>query len=229
MAYLVFTASGAATFFGNVLSGKADSNTGGYSLTNSTAGSAEITISPPVGTTLSADSVTVPDVTTTLAGLAVAQIFSQEQTISIPAATATLAMTNSAGTCTHTPGSSSETVSCSSDKKFKSNIKSAWLSDYMSGWLWDFPVRKYTWNATGKRVIGVVAQELQKIHPDMVHEETANDGSHYLAVDEPNVWRLVLAIQELQAFAALVCVVTLLSWVWHLWHWHRHHRGRSNM
>lgn len=133
--------------------------------------------------------------------------------------------TNTSGTCTHTPGSSSETVSCSSDRKFKENITSP---SFFSAWLWDFPVREYTLKSTGERVIGVVAQELQKVHPEMVHENVDANGEAFLTVDAPNIWRLVRAIQELQAFATFVCLIALLAAIWHFVHYHHHHRKKRD-
>jgi hypothetical protein len=56
-------------------------------------------------------------------------------------------------------------------------------------------VRDFTMKATGERQTGVVAQELVKAHPAMVHE-----GSNgFLTVDSPNPWMLVKAVQELKA------------------------------
>ena len=56
-------------------------------------------------------------------------------------------------------------------------------------------VRDYTVKADGSRKTGVIAQELLKTHPDMVH--MGADG--FYTVDAPNPWKLVRAIQELKA------------------------------
>jgi hypothetical protein len=99
---------------------------------------------------------------------------------------------NSSGACTHNPGSSSETVSCSSDARFKSNILDT--KDALD-WLTDLRVRDFTWNATGERRTGVIAQEVKEKHPEMVH----TDSRGYYTVDEPNPWKLIKAVQELTA------------------------------
>jgi hypothetical protein len=101
-------------------------------------------------------------------------------------------LVNSSGACTHTPGSSSETVSCSSDARLKKDIAdaSAALRE-----LDDMRIRDFTIRATGERKTGVIAQEMLARHPDMVHQ--GPDG--FYKVDEPNPWKLVKAIQELEA------------------------------
>jgi hypothetical protein len=102
---------------------------------------------------------------------------------------AVMRLQNSSGACTYTPGSSSVTVSCSSDVTEKKDISD---SAGALAWLSDMRVRDFTWKKTGERRTGVIAQEIQKAHPDMVHK--GPDG--YLTVDEPNPWKLVEAIQE---------------------------------
>lgn len=113
-------------------------------------------------------------------------------TMTTSGAGASATLTNSAGSCTHTPGAGSETVSCSSDAKLKENIQQA--GDY-ADWLSDFQVREYTVKSTGQQTTGVIAQEVQKVHPEMVH--ALEDGT--LTVEQPNVWKLVKVIQEMQA------------------------------
>ena len=97
---------------------------------------------------------------------------------------------NSSGACTHNPGASSETVSCTSDASLKSDIE-----DTTGGlaWLDDMHIRDFTVKATGEQKTGVIAQELMQTHPDMVHE---NENGLY-SVDQPNPWVLVKAIQDL--------------------------------
>jgi len=56
-------------------------------------------------------------------------------------------------------------------------------------------VRDFTMKATGEQQTGVIAQEMQRAHPDMVH--MGSNG--FYTVDSPNPWRLVKAIQELKA------------------------------
>lgn len=98
---------------------------------------------------------------------------------------------NSSGGCTYNPGASSVTVSCSSDMRLKSDIQD---SKGALAWIDDMRIRDFTVKATGERKTGVVAQEVELKHPEMVHE---NAQGTYL-VDEPNPWKLVRAIQEQQ-------------------------------
>jgi hypothetical protein len=97
---------------------------------------------------------------------------------------------NSAGNCTFAPVTS--TWSCSSDIRLKKDIQDsgAALPD-----LQDVRVRGFTLRATDERRTGVIAQEMLKAHPDMVH--MGKDG--FYTVDEPSPWKLVKAIQELKA------------------------------
>ncbi len=65
-------------------------------------------------------------------------------------------------------------------------------------------IRDFTIKTSGERATGVIAQELQQTHPDMVHENpqdflTGDKARHFLIVDQPNPWMLVKAIQELKA------------------------------
>jgi hypothetical protein len=103
-----------------------------------------------------------------------------------------LQLAGSSGTCNHTPGSSSETVSCSSDARLKESI-----ADTLSAlpWLSSIRVRDYTWKKTGQKRTGVIAQELQKAHPEMVTYDKAKDQ---WAVEQPNPWTLVKILQEQQ-------------------------------
>jgi hypothetical protein len=102
---------------------------------------------------------------------------------------------NSSGACTYSPGSSSVSVSCSSDARLKTDIVD---SHGALAWLKDMRVRDFTWKPTGERKTGVVAQEMLQTHPDMVH--TGKDG--YYTVDEPNPWKLIEAVQELKQLIA---------------------------
>jgi len=102
---------------------------------------------------------------------------------------------NSSGACTHNPGASSETVSCTSDASLKSGIE-----DTTGGlaWLEDMRIRDFTVKATGERKTGVIAQELMQTHSDMVHEN--EDGLY--SVDQPNPWVLVKAVQDLHSLVS---------------------------
>lgn len=101
------------------------------------------------------------------------------------------------GTCLHNPEAGSETVSCSSDKKLKDNIKDATpVLDELD----KIKVRDYTIKASGVETTGAIAQEMMETNPEMVHEENGE-----LFVEQPNPWKLLKAIQELsQRIDALV-------------------------
>jgi hypothetical protein len=113
-----------------------------------------------------------------------------------------LSLTNSAGVCTLTPTSTTAVFSCSSDARLKTDYG---LAGDQLGYLDSLPVHAYKINASGEKTIGPIAQELQKIHPEMVHEveddiipdDKANAKGTMLAVDGVNPWALVKAIQEL--------------------------------
>lgn len=102
-----------------------------------------------------------------------------------------LTLQNTAGTCTLTPTSSTASFACSSDERLKKNIVDA---SSALDWIRSFRVREYDLKSTGDHLTGVIAQDVQKTHPEMVHAQ-AND---ILAVDGPNPWMMVKAIQELQ-------------------------------
>jgi hypothetical protein len=104
-----------------------------------------------------------------------------------------LQLAGSGGTCNHTPGSSSETVSCTSDMRLKSGVIDA---PSALPWLSSIRVRDFTWKSTGQKRTGVIAQELQKTHPEMVTYDKARDQ---WTVDQPNPWTLVKILQEQQA------------------------------
>jgi hypothetical protein len=100
---------------------------------------------------------------------------------------------NTAGTCTFTPTSGATSWSCSSDERLKKDIVDTGVDGLV--WLGDMRVRDYTLKVDDARLTGVIAQELIKTHPDMVH--MGDDGLY--TVDAPNPWKLVKAIQELKA------------------------------
>jgi hypothetical protein len=98
---------------------------------------------------------------------------------------------NSADLCTLTPASSTPSWSCSSDVRLKTDI--ADTGDALA-WLRGVRVRDFSMKATGERQTGVIAQELATTHPDMVRI----GANGFLAVDSPNPWVLIKAIQEQQ-------------------------------
>jgi hypothetical protein len=105
---------------------------------------------------------------------------------------ANLALAGPTGTCTRTPGISSERVTCLSDERLKRDIVAARSTlDELSA----LPIKEFTVTADGSRRLGVVAQELQKVRPDLVRKDSEGN---YMA-DLPGLWELTRAIQELKA------------------------------
>jgi hypothetical protein len=106
-----------------------------------------------------------------------------------------LRLVNGSATCDHEPGSSSETVSCSSDARLKTDIVNA--ADQLP-YLNSFLIRNFRLRSRGEEApvqIGVVAQEVKPIHPELV--KAGEDG--YYKVELPSLWTVVKAIQELDA------------------------------
>jgi hypothetical protein len=99
---------------------------------------------------------------------------------------------NSSGDCTFTPSAGTLGIACASDIRLKRDIRD---SGSALSWLAGMHIRDYTIKSTGQNQTGVIAQELQSSHPDMVH---ANAQGTYMA-EQPNPWKLVKAIQEQQA------------------------------
>jgi hypothetical protein len=98
---------------------------------------------------------------------------------------------NSGGTCDHTPGAAAEVVTCTSDRRFKTNIDAALpaLDD-----LNKFSIKQYDSLLDGTHYkYGVIAQEMLAIDPSMVH--IREDG--FYGVEEVSSWKIVKAIQEL--------------------------------
>ena len=97
---------------------------------------------------------------------------------------------DSDGICNYNPESGSVTVLCSSDEKLKENIHEA---NSVLDEIKDISVKEYNLKATGDTTTGVIAQEIQETHPQLVKEI---DGTLY--VEQPNPWKLLKGIQELQ-------------------------------
>ncbi|MFA5947926.1 MAG: tail fiber domain-containing protein, partial [Candidatus Gracilibacteria bacterium] len=97
---------------------------------------------------------------------------------------------NDGNSCGHNPGSSSETVTCTSDERLKTNIVFAGdiLPDLMK-----FKIKTFNMIANGEAGYGTVAQEVMQDFPDMVI--IGEDG--YYRVAQPDPWKLVKGIQEL--------------------------------
>ncbi len=107
------------------------------------------------------------------------------------------ALTDSDGSCLHNPEAGSETVTCSSDERLKENIVDAPSAlDYFR----PFKIREYNVKASGDRMVGVIAQEVLEINPDLV--STSLDGMY--SVKLPNQWQTIKAIQELDIKVASI-------------------------
>ncbi|HVY36177.1 MAG TPA: tail fiber domain-containing protein [Candidatus Paceibacterota bacterium] len=112
-----------------------------------------------------------------------------------------LTLTDSDGSCAHNPEAGSETVSCSSDARLKTNIIDTGSAlDYFS----DFHIRDYTIIASGQETTGVIAQELMQTHPELVSQ----DANGYYSVQLPNQWKVIKAIQELDLKIADIQTLT---------------------
>ena len=94
------------------------------------------------------------------------------------------------GTCNYDPDSGAVVVSCSSDRRLKSNIVN---TGNALAYLEDLRVRDYTVNASGNTTTGLIAQEALQTHPELV---TMGDDGYY-QVSEISSWTLVKAIQQL--------------------------------
>ncbi len=100
------------------------------------------------------------------------------------------ALTDSDGSCLHNPEAGAESVTCSSDERLKENITDA---DESLPYLMDFRIREYDVRASGDHMMGVIAQEIMEIHPELV----AVGGNGYYTVELPSTWAIVKGIQEL--------------------------------
>ncbi len=101
-----------------------------------------------------------------------------------------LRLRDSSGTCDHNPDSGSETVSCSSDARLKTNVRNTTSA---LSYLHDLVVKDYTVLASGKEATGLIAQEALITHPELV---TLGDDGYY-KVAQINTWKLVKGLQEL--------------------------------
>ena len=103
-----------------------------------------------------------------------------------------LTLANTSGTCTLTPTSTTASFACSSDERLKKNIADAGSA---LNWVRSFRIREYDLKSTGEHLVGVIAQEMQESHPEMVH----TDDKGMLSIDGPNPWVVMKAIQEQQS------------------------------
>jgi hypothetical protein len=113
--------------------------------------------------------------------------------ITLNGASVTFIAPQASASCVHTPTTSSEVVACSSDRALKRKIADAGSALDKIGAI---RVRSYETLATGeKKAFGIVAQELEEVHPEMVH---VGDKGIKMA-EQPDPWMLLKAIQELKA------------------------------
>lgn len=101
----------------------------------------------------------------------------------------TLQLYDTDGNCLLDPDSGSLVTTCSSDAKLKTDIVDATGSlNYIN----KLRIREYMVIASGDRRVGVIAQEVQKTHPELV-----SDLGGTLGVSEVSSWSIIGAIQEL--------------------------------
>jgi hypothetical protein len=99
---------------------------------------------------------------------------------------------NSSGYCTFSPSANGIMTTCTSDVRLKKDIVD--VGDALA-WLGTMRIRDFTLKATGERRTGVIAQEMMKVHPEMVRMGSTG----FYQVDVPDAWKLIKAIQELKA------------------------------
>jgi hypothetical protein len=99
---------------------------------------------------------------------------------------------NSSGYCTFSPSANGILTTCTSDVRLKKDIVDA--GDALA-WLGTMRIRDFALRATGERRTGVIAQEMMKVHPEMVRM----GATGFYQVDVPDAWKLIKAIQELKA------------------------------
>ncbi len=103
----------------------------------------------------------------------------------------TLQLYDTDGNCRIDPDSGGLTTTCSSDERLKKDIT---VPESSLDYLLNIPIKDFTLKASGDRKTGVIAQELMKTHPELVHMQ--DDG--FYGVESINSWELVHAIQEQQ-------------------------------
>ena len=97
------------------------------------------------------------------------------------------------GNCRQDPDSSSITTTCNSDLRTKLNIRDVGSS---LAYILPIRIREFENRFSSTTHIGVVAQEMKLVHPELVSAEgTTTDA--LLSVTEVNSWTLIKALQEL--------------------------------
>jgi hypothetical protein len=96
------------------------------------------------------------------------------------------------GTCNiYANTSGAPGFACSSDERLKKDIHKA-KSELP--YLMSFPIRDYVWKKNGIAGTSTIAQQMLKVHPEMVRK----DDSGYYEVAVPEIWKLTKAMQEMQ-------------------------------
>lgn len=95
------------------------------------------------------------------------------------------------GTVTGTTITATNYFNATSDERLKKNIE-----DYKpENSVLDIPVKQYDYKSTGKHAIGFIAQDLQKLFPELVME----DEKGYLGIQETKlVYLLMLEVKKLR-------------------------------
>ena len=134
------------------------------------------------------------------------------------------------GNCLQNPESGGITTTCTSDLKYKENVRdSGSMLDYFT----DFVIREYEVKATGDTRIGPVAQELEITHPELVRDitststyqlqtgtstemdengvekevpvyETREATSTSKFVEMPSIWQVIKAVQDVWSKVAAI-------------------------
>jgi hypothetical protein len=112
-----------------------------------------------------------------------------------------ISVANSTATCVGSPSTGAFGWSCSSDARLKTDYGPD--GDELA-YINSLPIDRYKVNATGEITVGPIAQQLQKVHPEMVHEveddlipaDKENAAGTMLSADQPNIWKLTRGIQE---------------------------------
>lgn len=128
----------------------------------------------------------------------------------------TLQLYDTDGNCLIDPDAAGLTTTCTSDSKFKTNVQDTAVDGLK--YLMGFRIRDYTMLSSGRTMTGVIAQEVQQTHPELVQNivststyevvvgtdaegnpiyETKEATSSALFVTLPSIWQITKAIQQL--------------------------------
>ena len=99
---------------------------------------------------------------------------------------------NAAGNITSNGTISCNTLRLSSDRRLKDNIKS--YKSYKS--ILDLDVKEFIWKDSGKKSIGVIAQELREVFPELV---SGDEKDGYLTIEETKlIYPLIAEVKRLR-------------------------------